>query len=482
MNAGSHRIRRLRWRVRVGSPDEAFSVRPRLRRSATRQILPALGQLFDEISPGTDVHIERMEVQLRAEAATLEQDCLDAIRAQLTERLQTLARRPPSEAPRVDAVRARIVEALLQYLRSGALPWHVAAVAENGWTRAALTEAARQELSTVVGQMPIEREAAAMFAFRLLALVPERTWVAVGRAIPERFAHDRGDELLAALEEIARARESGLSRHARLQLAAALIALARARETGPGTARQLGSLGALPAAPSIERLFTSTPAIAALMSTQGVIHATDSTARVPALDTSEVRQVARRKGLWKEPPPDTCSSPSESFGVAVAHAGLVLLAPFVARLFDVRHIARAHETRIPAGALPRACALLHLAATGHEDGQEFDLGFIKILLGLRCDAPVPFSPGLLTTADRDEVHTLLGAVVEHWSVLKRTSADALRTAFLQRSGLIFDDPICWRLQVESSSIDLLLDHLPWGIRTVTLPWLSKPIHAEWTTR
>src|SRR5215208_3037858 len=134
MIAGSHRVRRLRWRVRVGTRDEAFAVRPALRRSVTGQIVPALDRLFDDIPVGAAVvHIPRLDVHVRAsELGSVADDCLDAIRAQLAERLRAVAARPAT-AQRADNLvdttvdrRETRVAALRQYLHSGVLPWYFA--------------------------------------------------------------------------------------------------------------------------------------------------------------------------------------------------------------------------------------------------------------------------------------------------------------------------------------------------------------------
>jgi hypothetical protein len=171
----------------------------------------------------------------------------------------------------------------------------------------------------------------------------------------------------------------------------------------------------------------------------------------------------------------------EPFGQAVSCAGLVLLAPFLPRLFDALGIVRHGERRIPPVALVRAAAVLRHAATASDEGHEFDLGLIKVLIGLRPDSPLPYAAGTLRDGDRDGIDGLLHAVIEHWQALKRTSVAGLREAFLQRPGTLREDDIGWRLRVEHAMHDVLLDLLPWTFGTVVLPWVSKPLFTEWTT-
>src|SRR5436853_369125 len=77
-------------------------------------------------------------------------------------------------------------------------------------------------------------------------------------------------------------------------------------------------------------------------------------------------------------------------------------------------------------ALPRAAALLHFIATGREELYEFELGIIKVLLGLRLETPLAVSEGLLVREDREECDALLRAAIGHWNALKTTSIDGLR--------------------------------------------------------
>jgi hypothetical protein len=159
----------------------------------------------------------------------------------------------------------------------------------------------------------------------------------------------------------------------------------------------------------------------------------------------------------------------------------VLIHPFLPRLFERTAIALAGERAIGPHALRRAAAVLAYAARGEDAPLEFELGFIKVLLGLDPGEPLLVPPGLVAEDDRREVDDLLHSVVEHWQVLKHTSIDGLRTSFLQRRGLLAGIDGAWRLRIEPSGFDVLLRHLPWGISTTTLPWMTKPIFTEWAT-
>jgi hypothetical protein len=186
------------------------------------------------------------------------------------------------------------------------------------------------------------------------------------------------------------------------------------------------------------------------------------------------------------PPPVIASllaaEQEKAIALRVHMAGLVLLHPYLPRLFDACGVEVDAQGRITPASMTHAAALLHRLATGREEIHEFELGMIKPLLGLSPDALLPVAPGLLTQSDAEEVAALLSAGISHWSVLRRTSADGLRISFLQRQGLLHDAGAHWQLRVESEAFDVLLAQLPWGISLVRLPWMTKPIFTDWPTR
>lgn len=188
----------------------------------------------------------------------------------------------------------------------------------------------------------------------------------------------------------------------------------------------------------------------------------------------------------QEVPPPVAPTPEgvtarispDLFPLPVAQAGLVLLHPFLPRFFSATGIAASEKGFLPAE-LARAAALLHFCATGSDEVYEFELALTKVLLGTDPESHLPVCEGLLGQEERDESEALLGAVVSHWSALKNTSTEGFRSAFLQRRGLLRKEDYGWRLNVERRPFDMLLDHLPWSIGIVKLPWMKKPIYVEW---
>jgi Contractile injection system tape measure protein len=163
-------------------------------------------------------------------------------------------------------------------------------------------------------------------------------------------------------------------------------------------------------------------------------------------------------------------------GVFVECAGLVILHPFLPRLFDVLGIARDGELVH----YDRALCVLHFLATGERRAPEYALVLAKRLCNLPLEEPAP-APVALSSEEEAEAIALLQAVIAHWDALGGTSVDGLRGTFLVRAGKLSrrgEDDV---LQVERGSFDVLLDKLPWGIGVVRLPWMTSMLWVEWTS-
>ncbi len=163
----------------------------------------------------------------------------------------------------------------------------------------------------------------------------------------------------------------------------------------------------------------------------------------------------------------------------VKYAGLVLLNPFITRFLENTGIKETEQQELSGFLLPRAAALLHFLATGSEEVYEYELGFIKLLLGLQPEMPLLVSPGLIEARDMEECENLLSTVLSYWKVLKSTSVSGLRSSFLQRQGLLRQVDNGWQIQIEPAPFDMLLDYLPWSISVIKLPWMKRPIYTEW---
>jgi hypothetical protein len=171
----------------------------------------------------------------------------------------------------------------------------------------------------------------------------------------------------------------------------------------------------------------------------------------------------------------------DEFPLSVNYAGLVLLHPFISPFFEATGVKETNSKVIADSKIARAAALLHFLATGQEELYEYELGLIKILLGLEPETPLLVGKGLLQEGDRPEAERVLQSTINYWSILKSTSINGLRSSFLQRSGLLQRTENGWKLQVEHQSFDMLLEHLPWSISIIKLSWMKQPLYTEWQT-
>jgi hypothetical protein len=476
MSADGHRIRRLLWRVKLDSAVDAFALRARLTRTVKTEVLPELERVFEGLPSGDDlVQIERLEVTVQVTGtASLERATVEVIRSDLRARLTNLIAAPPGglagdadTAVRRATARVSRLAALLHYLETGAVPWYAEpASADLNYVRE-LEETAGTEMAAVLQRLPASPAATAVFLFRLLSLLPDAAWVSVVHAVARQRHRPDESGVIEAVERIATAPERSSARHARLELAAAIIAgwfAPMAAETPPEPrSRPTVSSDA-------QRLFDR---LALPTRLAKPINSPRFSYISPGDDSPPPAAAGDRRS--SATPPET----DRTFGVPVSNAGLVLLTPFLPRVFAARNVAHPGEKSLNAEALRRAAALLHFAASGENDGHEYELGLIKILLGVPLDQPILFASGILNRGDRDAIETLLSDVVEHWRVIRPMSIDAFRESFLHRRGLLIDARGSWHLRVEASPIDSFLDHLPWSLTTLTMAWLPAPITLDW---
>ena len=173
--------------------------------------------------------------------------------------------------------------------------------------------------------------------------------------------------------------------------------------------------------------------------------------------------------------------PATDASMLVPLAGLVLLHPYLPRLFTACGVWSQAERGIAPQAVPRGCALLHWLACGGSEASEFELPLAKLLLGVPPDAPLLHAPPVLGDADHTEATALLEAACNHWTALRGTGIDGLRLSFLQRRGLLDRREGAWHLRPHTEPFDMLLGLLPWSISHVRLPWMTAPLTTDWPT-
>ncbi len=168
---------------------------------------------------------------------------------------------------------------------------------------------------------------------------------------------------------------------------------------------------------------------------------------------------------------------NKSQSLIVKNAGLVLVCPFLDKLFSFAGLLTNNKFK-SADEAALAIYMLHYLATGDKNSVEQDLTIPKILVGWDSDLVVPseINPG---DSLYKECDNLLSAIIMHWSVLKGTSPGGLREAFLARSAQIERKDDGWYFVIERRGVDILLDQLPFGISVIKLDWLDYPVYVAW---
>ena len=171
-------------------------------------------------------------------------------------------------------------------------------------------------------------------------------------------------------------------------------------------------------------------------------------------------------------PPDADVLGTE--GLVIDNAGVVLLHPFLPRFFNELMVAK-DDILID---VSRAALLVHHLVTGANDADEHQLVFAKVLCGVPIETVLEPTPPIQPD-EVSEASALLTSAIAHWEALRSTSPDELRGSFLTRSGRLDFNDGQWLLRMEHRSYDILLDHLPWGLTHVKLPWMRAMMRVEW---
>ncbi len=167
---------------------------------------------------------------------------------------------------------------------------------------------------------------------------------------------------------------------------------------------------------------------------------------------------------------------AESF--YLSNAGLVLVHPFIEPL--MQHVGLIGD-EIPFSLENRAQAaiLLQYLVYASPALEESMLVLNKVLSGVYPESFVNPDGFEWSPSVKQECEDVLHSVIAHWEVLRNTSVDGLRETFLQREGKLTRRADSWLLQVDSRGVDVLMASLPWSIGIIKLPWMDRMLYVEW---
>lgn len=188
--------------------------------------------------------------------------------------------------------------------------------------------------------------------------------------------------------------------------------------------------------------------------------------------------VEEEKDIARDVDQKRFSIPLDDTGFYIENAGIILLHPFLFYLFDGLDLLNEDKIFKSEQEAFRAVHLLQYLATGQVISPEHELMLNKILCGLDPAEPVPLEIGI-TEEEQAECMNLLTVVLERWEALKTRKPDALRQNFLNRSGRLSYRGNGWNLYIERSTLDVMLDKLPWSLSIVKIPWRDDLIYVEW---
>ena len=197
--------------------------------------------------------------------------------------------------------------------------------------------------------------------------------------------------------------------------------------------------------------------------------------RSPSEEVAESASVPPSETVW-EPMEEEMEAVPER--ITISDAGLVLIHPFIRRFLQNVGLVDLKGYFVSGEARTHAVHLLR-HVTGYDDPHlGHRLSLEKVLCGLPVDYLVP-EEWEATPEEEEEIEGMLKALLSHWPTLRKASIGALRSAFLQRPGEIAVVDGSFVVRVEGSTLDILMQDLPWENSIILLSWLDKPILVEW---
>lgn len=462
-----HVIGRIRVMARAGGESLARKVDRCLADRLDTELPERLGECFERIAAGRTLRFDTLEIDLgRIAWADFEKEFCKRVAAALASRIGgvgssaemagdvLLAHAEISKATRSPS--AEVLEAWLFFLRRGHLPWWFS---QSRWeeiesarvVRAAAPDRFHAALREFLREFPtaLVRLASLMDAREAAAVFPVAEDDPSPAAVPDGVSAAR--ETLAVLIAWLARQPGGVGIVTR-------FAASRGDRERMGIRDWLSRISS-----------DSMPVPSSIAPAE---ETADECLKARSVKVGENRDEATNTDSITEKPDQ---GPDDD-RIAVQNAGLVLLHPFIGRLFKHLGWLDAAGGIDPEWRWHAVQALQQLAQRRH-GLPEPTLVLEKTLCGIPLHHPAEFPQ--LEPEKVAECEDLLVAVIGHWSVLGRTSPEGLREAFLMRDGLLDFSGDEIRLSVERRSYDLLLGKLPWPLDLVKLPWMKRLIRVRW---
>ena len=199
----------------------------------------------------------------------------------------------------------------------------------------------------------------------------------------------------------------------------------------------------------------------------------------PANEESRSEALRRKEQSVPEEAVSGENRPEEAIpdeGQYVAHAGLILIHPFIRTFFEHCGLLDPKTRQLLDPEL--GAHLLHYIATGKTNAPEYDMVFEKFLCNIPAQQPISRHIKL-SRKHKAQAKNVIESVRHNWSPMKNSSAALLQNEFFRRPGKLMVTDYDYTLTVERKTQDILLDKLAWGIGLVKLPWKEKFMYVNW---
>ncbi|WP_286267443.1 contractile injection system tape measure protein [Thalassotalea atypica] len=161
----------------------------------------------------------------------------------------------------------------------------------------------------------------------------------------------------------------------------------------------------------------------------------------------------------------------------INNAGLVLLSPYLPRLFSIMELTQHGKFRDQYHQTKAVNVLQHIIAPEREF-HEHQLALNKLMCGMELSQSVKPDP-TLSDKQKEVINDLLSEVIKQWPALGNTSINGLRQTFLAREGALYREENNWHLDVLPEPFDILLDGLPWTYSTFKYSWMTGLLSTTW---
>ena len=472
-----HIIKKQIINLTLNKKMDAFAIQHLVSERYWREIVPLLQKLFDNASTEHEIiHLDKLEVDLGIiNIKDIEKGRWnDEVYKKISEQLKLVnAGQPSEEKVKKQSKTVSSAEQWIFYMRHGYLPWNVLKVTD-AWYKNVLEA----------------------FAADFIAISKLRYLIRNNRGVAARIFFHHPINFLEALVETLTAEKQATLSQSIDEIAEVIIFLNRFDESDKFQKKQL-----------IQKLWNQVLQLSAigeenLNPSKFAMHLLKSNSSDNAsihtlprkfllknrLTASILKQIKKSEvGIEKIMQADESGGGDtiqietknriNEDGIFIQNAGLILLHPFLNMFFKNLQLVKENDFE-DALSHQKALHLLHYLATGLLTSLEHELVIEKILCAYPLENPVD-NKIELTADELNEADTLLVEVILQWEILKGTSVAGLRESFLQRNGKLSTKNNDLHLQVESGAIDVLLDHLPWNLSMIKLPWMNDILRVEW---